>query len=119
VPHPNSIAARADALRSMSTAAPPPSPPELVPIDLVALAITYVLTGLGIAVGFHRVLTPRNVKTTRKHHAFPTSARHGLRRRELDPGAWLISGLERCHLAWDVVRISPGRQQAKRGSAAP
>jgi stearoyl-CoA desaturase (Delta-9 desaturase) len=47
------------------------------------------------------------------HHAFPTSARHGLGRREPDPGAWLISALERCHLAWDVVRISPGRQQAK------
>jgi stearoyl-CoA desaturase (delta-9 desaturase) len=49
------------------------------------------------------------------HHAFPTSARHGLGRRELDPGAWLITGLERCHLAWDVVRISAGRQQGKRG----
>jgi stearoyl-CoA desaturase (delta-9 desaturase) len=48
------------------------------------------------------------------HHAFPTSARHGLGRRELDPGAWLITGLERCHLAWDVVRISAGRQQGKR-----
>ena len=52
------------------------------------------------------------------HHAFPTSARHGLGHREIDPGAWLITALERCHLAWDVVRISPGRQQAKRGSAA-
>ena len=52
------------------------------------------------------------------HHAFPTSARHGLGHRELDPGAWLITALERCHLAWDVVRISPGRQQAKRGPAA-
>ena len=52
------------------------------------------------------------------HHAFPTSARHGLGRGQIDPGAWLISGLERCHLAWDVVLISPGRQQAKRGSAA-
>jgi stearoyl-CoA desaturase (Delta-9 desaturase) len=52
------------------------------------------------------------------HHAFPTSARHGLGRREIDPGAWLIAGLERCHLAWDVVRISPARQQAKRGSPA-
>jgi stearoyl-CoA desaturase (Delta-9 desaturase) len=51
------------------------------------------------------------------HHAFPTSARHGLGRRQLDPSAWLISGLERCHLAWDVVRISPERQQAKRGPA--
>jgi stearoyl-CoA desaturase (delta-9 desaturase) len=53
------------------------------------------------------------------HHAFPTSARHGLGRRQLDLSAWLITGLERCHLAWDVVRISPGRQRAKRGSPAP
>ena len=48
------------------------------------------------------------------HHAFPTSARHGLRRWQIDPGAWLISALERCHLAWDVIRISPARQQDKR-----
>ena len=48
------------------------------------------------------------------HHAFPTSARHGLGRWQPDPGAWLIAALERCHLAWDVVRISPERQQAKR-----
>jgi stearoyl-CoA desaturase (Delta-9 desaturase) len=52
------------------------------------------------------------------HHAFPTSARHGLGRRQLDPSAWLITALERCHLAWDVIRISPARQQAKRGRAA-
>lgn len=48
------------------------------------------------------------------HHAFPTSARHGLGRWQLDPSAWLIAGLERCHLAWDVVRITPARQFAKR-----
>ena len=47
------------------------------------------------------------------HHAFPTSARHGLGRRQPDPGAWLISALERSRLAWDVVRISPERQQTK------
>ena len=52
------------------------------------------------------------------HHAFPTSARHGLGRLQFDPSAWLISGLERCHLAWDVVRISDGRQQAKRTAPA-
>src|ERR1700730_13227624 len=52
------------------------------------------------------------------HHAFPTSARHGLGRWQIDPSAWLITGLERCHLAWDVVRISPARQRARRGSAA-
>ena len=50
------------------------------------------------------------------HHAFPTSARHGLGRFQIDPGAWLIAGLERAHLAWDVVRISPERQLAKRGA---
>jgi stearoyl-CoA desaturase (Delta-9 desaturase) len=47
------------------------------------------------------------------HHAFPTSARHGLRRWQLDPGGWLIGGLERCHLVWDVIRVGPERQQAK------
>lgn len=52
------------------------------------------------------------------HHAFPTSARHGLGRWQLDPGAWLIAALERSHLARDVIRISPARQQAKRGTAA-
>jgi stearoyl-CoA desaturase (delta-9 desaturase) len=52
------------------------------------------------------------------HHAFPTSARHGLKPWQVDPGAWLISGLERCHLAWDVVRISPARQQAKLANAS-
>jgi len=48
------------------------------------------------------------------HHAFPTSARHGLSRYQIDPGGWLIGGLERCHLAWDVVRISATRQEAMR-----
>ena len=47
------------------------------------------------------------------HHAFPTSARHGLRRWELDPSAAVIRGLEVCGLAWDVVRISPERQSVK------
>ncbi len=51
------------------------------------------------------------------HHAFPTSARHGLGRHQPDPGAWLISGMERCRLAWKVVRITPERQRAKRGSS--
>ncbi len=46
------------------------------------------------------------------HHAFPTSARHGLRWWQLDPSAWLIAGMERCGLVWDVVRITPERQLA-------
>ncbi|HEY6960857.1 MAG TPA: acyl-CoA desaturase [Gaiellaceae bacterium] len=47
------------------------------------------------------------------HHAFPTSAFHGLRRREIDPGGWVVGGLERCGLAWRVVRIDPEHQRRK------
>ncbi len=47
------------------------------------------------------------------HHAFPTSAAHGLRRWELDPSALVIRALERVGLAWDVVYVSPERQAAK------
>jgi stearoyl-CoA desaturase (Delta-9 desaturase) len=47
------------------------------------------------------------------HHAFPTSAAHGLRRWEFDPSAWVISGLEKLGLAWDVVRIPRERQESK------
>ncbi len=47
------------------------------------------------------------------HHAFPTSAIHGLGRWEVDFSAILISGLERAGLVWDVQRISDDRQAAK------
>jgi stearoyl-CoA desaturase (delta-9 desaturase) len=47
------------------------------------------------------------------HHAFPTSARHGLGRRELDPSALLITLMERLGLVWDVVKIDPKRIAAK------
>jgi stearoyl-CoA desaturase (delta-9 desaturase) len=47
------------------------------------------------------------------HHAFPTSAAHGMRWWELDPSSMVIRGLERVGLAWDVVRIDPARQQRK------
>jgi stearoyl-CoA desaturase (Delta-9 desaturase) len=47
------------------------------------------------------------------HHAFPTSAFHGLGRWEIDFSAMLISGLERVGLVWDVQRISHDRQAAK------
>jgi stearoyl-CoA desaturase (Delta-9 desaturase) len=47
------------------------------------------------------------------HHAFPTSAFHGLRRRDIDPGGWLIAGLERLRLASHVNRVSPDRQRRK------
>jgi stearoyl-CoA desaturase (Delta-9 desaturase) len=47
------------------------------------------------------------------HHAFPTSAAHGMRRWQLDPSAAVIRGLERVGLAWDVVRVDERRQAAK------
>ncbi len=47
------------------------------------------------------------------HHAFPTSAYHGMGRGELDISGIVISALERAGLVWDVQRISPERQAAK------
>ncbi|HSI80667.1 MAG TPA: acyl-CoA desaturase [Solirubrobacterales bacterium] len=47
------------------------------------------------------------------HHAFPTSAEHGMGRWQLDPSALVIRGLEKLGLVWDVVRISPERQASK------
>jgi stearoyl-CoA desaturase (Delta-9 desaturase) len=46
------------------------------------------------------------------HHAFPTSAFHGLRRWQLDISGLVIHTLERMGLAWNVVRIPPARQAA-------
>jgi len=46
------------------------------------------------------------------HHAFPRSARHGLRWYELDPSGLLIGLLQRLGLAWNVVQIAPERQAA-------
>jgi stearoyl-CoA desaturase (delta-9 desaturase) len=47
------------------------------------------------------------------HHAFPTSFRHGLGRRQFDFSAILIRLMERAGLAWDVVRVSPEKRSAK------
>ncbi|HEY2652570.1 MAG TPA: fatty acid desaturase, partial [Solirubrobacteraceae bacterium] len=49
------------------------------------------------------------------HHAFPTSAFHGLRwwERLTDPTGLLISLFEKLGLVWNVVRISPERQQER------
>jgi stearoyl-CoA desaturase (delta-9 desaturase) len=47
------------------------------------------------------------------HHAFPTSAAHGLRRWEIDPSAAVIRLLEKTGLAWNVVRVPRDRQDRK------
>ena len=52
------------------------------------------------------------------HHAFPTSAVHGLGRWQIDVSGLVIRGLERMGLVWDVVRVSPERQQARAQTSA-
>jgi stearoyl-CoA desaturase (delta-9 desaturase) len=48
------------------------------------------------------------------HHAFPTSARHGLRWWEFDASYWLIRGLEKLGLAWKVRTPRPEAIAARR-----
>lgn len=49
------------------------------------------------------------------HHAFPTSAFHGLRRwqKALDPSGWVVWSLEKTGLAWNVRRVSEAQMAAK------
>jgi stearoyl-CoA desaturase (delta-9 desaturase) len=47
------------------------------------------------------------------HHAFPTSAVHGLGRMQVDVSALVIAALERVGLVWDVVRVPPERMASK------
>ena len=41
------------------------------------------------------------------HHAFPESARLGLMPGQLDPGWWVLKGLQCVGLVWDVVEADP------------
>lgn len=50
------------------------------------------------------------------HHAFPSSARHGLDRRQPDPSAWIIEQLERWGLVHDVRRPPPSLVDRRRAS---
>jgi stearoyl-CoA desaturase (delta-9 desaturase) len=47
------------------------------------------------------------------HHAFPTSARHGLRWWQLDVSYWVIRMLAFFHLAWNVKLPSKQAQIAR------
>jgi stearoyl-CoA desaturase (delta-9 desaturase) len=51
------------------------------------------------------------------HHAFPTSAFHGLRWHELDVSGLVIRGMERVGMVWDVKRVDPARQARKASTA--
>lgn len=49
------------------------------------------------------------------HHAFPTSAFHGLRRwqKALDPSGWVVLLLEKTGLVWNVKRVTDAQMAAK------
>ena len=47
------------------------------------------------------------------HHAFPASARHGLDRGQIDVSWWVIRGLERLGLVWNV-RVPDAAQLERR-----
>ncbi len=48
------------------------------------------------------------------HHAFPTSAVHGLGRWQIDLSAWVIAAFEKLGLARNVKRVSTKQLRAKR-----
>jgi stearoyl-CoA desaturase (Delta-9 desaturase) len=86
--------------------------------------VTYSVNSVGHYFGRRRFDTPdesRNVAWLallsfgeswhNNHHAFPRSARHGLRWWELDVSALVIRCMEAVGLAWDVVRIDQERQE--------
>ncbi|HTA20910.1 MAG TPA: acyl-CoA desaturase, partial [Polyangia bacterium] len=107
--------------------------------DLIAFAIMYILTGLGITVGFHRLFTHRSFKTSRalrfvlavlgsaaiegpviswvadhrKHHAF--SDREGdPHSPHVDHGVgWrgALRGLAHAHLGWLFIHTQRGSRE--------
>ena len=52
------------------------------------------------------------------HHAFPTSASHGLSWRQPDVSALVIRTMARLGLCWDVVTVPEERRMNKRYVAA-
>jgi stearoyl-CoA desaturase (delta-9 desaturase) len=92
--------------------------------------ITYSVNSVGHYFGRRRFVTDDKSKNVallaiptlgeawhHNHHAFPTSYTHGLKWYEVDLAALVIRGLERLGLAWDLVRISPARQESKLATA--
>lgn len=88
--------------------------------------VTYSVNSIGHYFGRRRFDTPdesRNVgwlalpsfgeSWHNNHHAFPRSARHGMRWWELDLSGTVIGLLERTSLAWDVIRVDRERQEQR------
>lgn len=96
------------------------------------LQATYAVNSVGHYFGYRRYATrdaSRNVSWLaipslgeawhHNHHAFPNSATFQLRWWEIDPVGYVIAGLERIGLAWDVNRVSPERESSRHASNAP
>ena len=109
--------------------------------DLAMMGALYVLTGLGVTVGFHRLLTHRSFRTSkpleyafavlgsmavqgpvigwvadhRKHHAH-TDVEGDPHSPHVGQGSGVrgaLRGLQRAGLAWNVVEITPERQRER------
>ena len=48
------------------------------------------------------------------HHAFPASARHGLHRFQIDVSWWVIRGLEKLRLVWNVKVPNEAQMRRRR-----
>lgn len=66
----------------------------------------FIFGVLGLGEGWHN-----------NHHAFPSSARHGLRWWEIDMSYWIIRALALTGLVWDVKLPGAARLNAKLSSA--
>jgi stearoyl-CoA desaturase (Delta-9 desaturase) len=53
------------------------------------------------------------------HHAFPASARHGLDRGQIDVSWWIIQGLERLGLVWNVKVPDAAQLERRRLQKVP
>lgn len=52
------------------------------------------------------------------HHAFPSSAVFGFEWYQVDPGAWLLYGMQKLGLVWDIQKPTPAMIAAKKRDAA-
>ena len=113
--------------------------------DLAILAVVYVLTGLGITVGFHRLLTHRSFKTSRgaagilaalgsaaiegpviswvadhrKHHAFSDEQGDPHSPHVGHGGGWrgTLRGLFHAHMGWLFIHTERGSKRALRAGS--
>jgi stearoyl-CoA desaturase (Delta-9 desaturase) len=85
----------------------------LLGLVLPALA-GYILSGFEPVAALTAFVWAGLVRVFLLHHAFPTSARHGMERRQYDPSYQLIKLFAKLGWAWDVKEPKPEQIEAKR-----